>query len=204
MYILIKRPVDLILSLLLLFLLSPIMFIVSLLILIKMGRPVLFKQKRVGKFEKPFIIFKFRTMVSFKGGNSIAVNNKNRVTTFGKYLRKYKIDEFPQLFNIIKGDMSLVGPRPDVYEYTKKISQKYRSVIFKVRPGLTGLDSVQYPDEEALLIDKKNPQVYYDEVVHPHKVRLNKYYVDNASFVLDFRIILYTLLKRRFINHLHT
>lgn len=127
---------------------------------------------------------------------SITLINDSRITKFGSFLRKSKIDEFPQLWNILKGDMSLVGPRPDVPEYALNLKGE-DLIIFNMKPGLTGADSVQYPDEESLMAQQEYPLKYYDEVIWPHKVLINKGYVEHWSFWLDIKIIIYTIVGKK-------
>ena len=163
-----KRAFDILFSIIGLICLLPIFFIVAIIIEITMPGPVFFKQVRIGYLGRPFNIFKFRSMIINKSSVSVTLKSDSRITPFGNFLRKSKIDEFPQLWNILIGDMSFVGPRPDVPEYSNKLKGKDR-IIFSVKPGLTGLDSVKYPDEEAILHEQKDPQKYYEEVIYPDK-----------------------------------
>ena len=127
---------------------------------------------------------------------SVTLKNDVRITSFGRFLRKTKIDELPQLLNILKGEMSVVGPRPDVPEYSLKLVGDDRQ-IFNMKPGLTGADSVHYPNEEFLLAKQKNPNEYYDKVIWPHKVKINKNYIKYWSFWLDIKIIIYTIIGKK-------
>lgn len=127
---------------------------------------------------------------------SITLSNDSRLTPLGVFLRKWKFDELPQLYNIIIGDMSVVGPRPDVPGYSDKLTGE-DTMIWSVRPGLTGLDSISYSDEASLLDIQTNPQAYYDEILWPAKVKLNKQYIKNRSMIADFLIIIYTLLRKK-------
>ncbi len=163
-----------------------------------MPGPIIFKQIRVGRNEKLFEIFKFRTMRTGKITTTVTLSDDRRITFIGRTLRKTKVDELPQLWNVLKGDMSIVGPRPDVPEYVDRISSERKEIILSVRQGLTGLDSIAYPDEESLLATKENPIEYYDNILHPDKVRLNVQYVKNMNFWLDIRIILKTLFRQKF------
>ena len=176
---------------------SPLSLIVAILIKIKMpGGPVIFKQKRVGKDGKLFTIYKFRTMLVSHNQSSISVAGEKRITPFGEKLRRYKIDELPELWNILKGEMSFVGPRPDVPGYADCLQGNDRRML-SLRPGITGPASLKYRDEEYLLAQQKNPQEYNDQVIFPDKVRLNLYYLDHYSFGDDIRILFATILGKR-------
>ena len=176
---------------------SPLLLIVAILIKIKMpGGPVIFKQKRVGKDGKLFTIYKFRTMLVSHNQSSISVAGEKRITPFGEKLRRYKIDELPELWNILKGEMSFVGPRPDVPGYADCLQGNARRML-SLRPGITGPASLKYRDEEYLLAQQQNPQEYNDHVIFPDKVRLNLYYLDHYSFGDDIRILFATILGRR-------
>ena len=161
-----------------------------------MPGPILFIQERIGKGRVTFNILKFRTMKVKPDSSSITLPKDKRVTPFGVLLRKTKIDELPQLLNILKGEMSVVGPRPDVPEYSLKLVGDDRQ-IFNMKPGLTGADSVHYPDEESLLEHQENPVEYYENVIWPHKVKINKNYIKYWSFWLDIKIIIYTIIGKK-------
>lgn len=185
---------DRIMSLVGLIILSPVLLVVAILIRVKMpGGPVLFKQKRVGKDGKLFTMVKFRSMSVAHGGSSVSVAGESRITPLGAKLRKYKLDELPELWNVFIGDMSFVGPRPDVPGYADKLVGEDR-VILKLRPGITGPASLKYRDEETLLATVEDPIRYNDEVIFPDKVRINKEYYYNWSFWLDIRYIVRTVL----------
>ncbi len=194
----IKRLFDISLSIFGLITLSPVFLLVTILIKLRMPGPVFFSQDRVGKHGKPFRIYKFRSMVINKDNISITLGTDSRITPLGRWLRRTKIDEFPQLWNILKGDMSFVGPRPDVPGYADKLAGEER-LILSVKPGLTGADSVAYPYEEELLQRQDDPERYYDEVLYPDKVRINLEYIKNRNFWLDIKLIILTLFpwKRR-------
>ena len=184
---------DRIMSLVGLIILSPVLLVVAILIRVKMlGGPVLFKQKRVGKDGKLFTMVKFRSMSVAHGGSSVSVAGESRITPLGAKLRKYKLDELPELWNVLIGDMSFVGPRPDVPGYADKLVGEDR-VILKLRPGITGPASLKYRDEETLLATVEDPIRYNDEVIFPDKVRINKEYYYNWSFWLDIRYIVRTV-----------
>ena len=177
--------------------LCPILLLVALLIRIKMpGGPIIFKQKRVGKGGKLFTMYKFRSMTSNHNGSSVSVAGESRITPLGATLRKYKLDELPELWNILCGDMSFVGPRPDVEGYADKLEGKDR-IILSLRPGITGPASMKYRNEEELLATVDNPQAYNDEVIYPDKVRLNRYYAEHYSFITDIKMIIFTVLGKR-------
>lgn len=180
-----------------LLLLWPVLLIVGLLVKIKMPNgPIIFKQKRVGRNGKLFTMYKFRSMTVGHGGSSVSVAGESRITPFGAKLRHYKLDELPELWNVLIGDMSFVGPRPDVPEYMDKLTGKDRNVL-QLRPGITGPASLKYRDEEDLLARQADPQRYYDEVVFPDKIRINLYYLHHYSFVKDIQMIFCTVLGRR-------
>ena len=175
----------------------PVLLVVAILIRLKMpGGPVIFKQKRVGKDGKLFTMYKFRSMTVEHGGSSVSVAGESRITPLGAKLRKYKLDELPELWNVLIGDMSFVGPRPDVPGYADQLKGDDREVL-KLRPGITGPASLKYRDEEELLANQSNPQRYNDEVIFPDKVRINRYYLHHYSFVKDIQMILATVLGRR-------
>lgn len=184
---------DRVMSLVGLIVLSPVLLVVAILIRLKMpGGPVLFRQKRVGKDGKLFTMVKFRSMSVTHGGSSVSVAGESRITPLGAKLRKYKLDELPELWNVLVGDMSFVGPRPDVPGYADKLVGEDR-VILKLRPGITGPASLKYRNEEELLAGVDDPQAYNDTVIFPDKVRINKEYYYNWSFRKDIRYILQTI-----------
>ena len=161
-----------------------------------MPGPIFFCQKRIGQNGNPFLMCKFRTMKVDHGGSSISVKGESRITPLGSVLRKYKLDELPELFNIIKGDMSLVGPRPDVPGYADLLLGEDR-LILKLRPGLTGPASLKYSNEEELLANQLDAKNYNDTVIFPDKVRINLNYYKHRSLLLDLKIILYTAIGKK-------
>lgn len=191
----IKRLFDICLSSISLLLLSPYFLLIALAIKITMPGPVFFMQVRIGYRCKPFQILKFRSMIVNKSELTVTQKSDNRITTFGRFLRKSKTDELPQLWNILIGEMSFVGPRPDVPGYSDKLLGEDQ-LLWTVKPGLTGLDSISYPNEEELLDKQPDPQRYYDEVLWPDKVRINVLYIKNKSFWLDLEILMRTLFGR--------
>lgn len=175
----------------------PVLLIVAILIKGRMpGGPVIFKQRRVGRFGKLFTMYKFRSMTVGHGGSSVSVAGESRITPLGAKLRHYKLDELPELWNVLIGDMSFVGPRPDVPGYADQLKGNDREVL-RLRPGITGPASLKYRDEEDLLAKQANPQKYNDEVIFPDKVRINLYYLHHYSFLKDMEMILCTVLGCR-------
>lgn len=175
----------------------PVLLVVALLIQFKMPNgPIIFKQQRIGYKGKVFTMYKFRTMVVNHGGSTVSVAGERRVTPLGSTLRKYKLDELPELWNVLIGDMSFVGPRPDVPGYADQLTGEKREVL-NLRPGITGPASLKYRNEEELLAKHRDPQKYNDEVIFPDKVRLNLYYLNNYSFIKDIQMIFCTVLGRK-------
>ena len=172
----IKIIFDKLFALLGLIMLSPVLLIVAILIKVKMPGPILFCQKRVGQHGRLFTVYKFRSMTvskqaetvdkSSKDGTSIAAEELNRITPLGEKLRRYKLDELPELWNVLIGDMSFVGPRPDVPGYADKLDGKDRDIL-KLKPGITGPASLKYRNEEELLANVDNPKQYNDEIIYP-------------------------------------
>lgn len=176
--------------------LSPVLLIVAILIRVKMpGGPVIFTQKRVGQHGKLFTMYKFRSMTVSHNGSTVSVKGESRITPLGANLRKYKLDELPELWNVLIGDMSFVGPRPDVPGYADKLEGDDRRMLL-LKPGITGPASLKYRNEEELLAEQENPKKYNDEVLFPDKVRINIEYLDNWSFWNDIKIIIYTVLGK--------
>lgn len=173
--------------------LSPLLLVVWILIRMKMpGGPAIFKQKRVGKGGKLFTMYKFRSMTVGHGGSSVSVAGESRITPLGAKLRRYKLDELPELWNVLIGDMSFVGPRPDVPGYADKLEGKDR-LILNLRPGITGPASLKYRNEEEILAQVDDPQRYNDEVIYPDKVRINLDYYNHHSLIGDIKLIIETI-----------
>ena len=189
-----KRTFDILLSVFAIFLLFPFFLVVSFLIVIDSGFPIFFLQKRIGKGAKEFNIIKFRTMKTNNENITITVFNDSRITRIGKYLRKTKIDELPEILNVLFGQMSFVGPRPDVKGYADKLKGANRKIL-ALRPGITGPASLKYYNEEYILSQKSNPKKYNDEVIFPDKVKINIHYFHNRSFFLDLKIIFATIFR---------
>lgn len=215
-----KFVFDKVVSLVGLIVLSPLLLIVALLIKWKMPGPILFRQQRVGRYGRIFTVYKFRTMTvkaeaSVASRNSeatsIASQEQSRITPLGEKLRRYKLDELPELWNVLKGDMSFVGPRPDVPGYADQLQGEDREVLL-LRPGITGPASLKYRNEEDILeaVDEAlqkgrsglpmgitTVQEYNDNVIYPDKVRLNRYYLHHYSFIKDIKMIVCTVLGKR-------
>ena len=173
--------------------LSPVLLVVWILIRVNMpGGPAIFKQKRVGKGGKLFTMYKFRSMTVGHGGSSVSVAGESRITPLGAKLRRYKLDELPELWNVLIGDMSFVGPRPDVPGYADKLVGEDR-LILNLRPGITGPASLKYRNEEEILAQVDDPQRYNDEVIYPDKVRINLDYYNHHSLIGDIKLIIETV-----------
>jgi len=193
----IKRLFDIVSSAIGLILTSPIFLYVVFLIKKESPGPVLYKAQRVGKKGKMFTMYKFRTMVVNAdkiGGPSTAADDP-RLTKIGLFLKEYQLDELPQLINILKGDMSVVGPRPEVKMYVDMMTKEEKNVILSVRPGLTDLASLWNFHESELLKGSPDPEKTYMEEIRPEKLRLQQEYVKSRSFWLDMKIILRTIIK---------
>ncbi|WP_241664814.1 sugar transferase [Seonamhaeicola maritimus] len=185
--IILKRVFDICLSILGLIVLWWLIVLLAFIAFLDTRQKGIFNQIRVGKEGRLFNIYKIRT---------IKTNSKNseRISSLGKFLRKSKLDELPQLINVLIGDMSFVGPRPDLKGFANNLSGEDR-IILTVRPGITGIASLYFRDEEATLNQKRNPEKYNRTVIWPKKVELNKAYIENYSFINDLRIILRTILE---------
>lgn len=171
----------------------PVLIVVAILIKVKMpGGPAIFKQKRVGLHGDLFTMYKFRSMTVSHGGSSVSVAGESRITPLGATLRKYKLDELPELWNVLIGDMSFVGPRPDVPGYADMLEGEER-LILELRPGITGPASLKYRNEEELLAQVEDPQRYNDEVIYPDKVRINLEYYRNHTLMGDLKYIFETV-----------
>lgn len=190
-----KTIFDILASFIGLLVFSPVLLIIAILIKLQMPGPVFFIQERVGQNARLFKMVKFRSMNVNHGGNTVSVKGENRITPLGATLRKYKLDELPELWNVLIGDMSLVGPRPDVPGYADQL-QGEAAQILKLKPGITGPASLKYRDEEELLAQVNDPQQYNDEVIYPDKVRINLKYLKEQSLWLDLRIIACTVLGK--------
>lgn len=191
-----KRIFDIFASFVGLLCLWPIFIVIAILIYIKMpGGPVLFCQQRVGRNGMLFTMHKFRTMTINHNGSSISVAGEARITPLGAFLRHYKLDELPELWDVLIGKMSFVGPRPDVPGYADQLQEEDK-IVLTLRPGITGPASLKYRNEEEILAKVENPQVYNDTIIYPDKVRINRYYAEHYSFYIDIKIIMATILGK--------
>ena len=190
-----KRLLDVIIAIAGLLLLFPLMLLIALSVKLDSVGPVFYRGRRTGRLGKPFQIVKFRTMVvnAEKVGGPSTPNDDPRLTRIGKFLRRYKLDELPQLLNILQGDMSLVGPRPEVPLYVALLSPAERKVILSVRPGITDWASLWNSDEGAVLARSPDPENAFLEKIRPEKVRLQLEYVRRHSFLVDLGILFQTL-----------
>lgn len=190
-----KRIFDIISSFFFLVLIFPLFILISIFIKIDSKGPIFFKQIRVGKNNKDFLLLKFRTMrVDQKNSSLITVGNDSRITNIGNFLRKYKLDELPQLINILNGEMSVVGPRPEVRKYVDMYSNSQLEIL-SVKPGLTDPSSIKFSNESELLGTAENPEKYYIETLMPLKILISLKYIRTQSFVGDLRIIFQTFSK---------
>lgn len=194
----IKWLFDRVISFIGLLIIWPVFIVIAIIVKLKMpSGPAFFTQQRVGKDGRLFTMYKFRTMTVGHGGSSVSVAGESRITPFGAKLRKYKLDELPELWNVLKGDMSFVGPRPDVPGYADALKGNDREVL-TLRPGITGPASLKYRNEEEILATVDDPQKYNDEVIFPDKVRINRYYLHHYSFWIDIKMIFATVLGKHF------
>lgn len=195
MYNFFKRLIDFILSFLAIIILLPALVIISIFILIDDGFPIIYAQERIGKNWKKFKILKFRTMIknADKVGLGITSEDDNRILKSGKFLRKFKLDELPQLFNVLMGEMSLVGPRPEIDKYVSMFKQDYDTIL-KIKPGLTDYASIEYRNESVILDNSSNKEKTYVEKILPEKLALNKKYIEDYNFFTDIKILIYTII----------
>ena len=192
--VLLKRLLDILLSILGLILSFPVLGLLLIIAAINTHSSGLLAQKRIGKNGKPFILYKLKSMRdSDEASTFITTATDKRITNFGRFLRKTKLDELPQFWNVLIGKMSFVGPRPDVPGYADQLQGEDR-IILSIRPGITGPASLVFRDEEELLAKQENPQQYNDEVIWPKKVRINKEYIKNYNLRTDIKIIWKTVL----------
>lgn len=189
-----KRCFDLVCAGVLLLLLAPVLAVIAVAVKLQDGGPVFYRGMRVGRFGTPFAIFKFRTMVvnAERIGGPSTADDDPRITRVGRRLRKYKLDELPQLLNILRGEMSVVGPRPEVPQYVALLTDEERAIL-SVRPGLTDWATLWNPDEGSILAGSEDPERVYLERIRPEKVRLQLAYVRQRSLWLDLVIVLQTL-----------
>jgi lipopolysaccharide/colanic/teichoic acid biosynthesis glycosyltransferase len=191
-----KRLFDILFSLIILILFLPFGIIISLLIVFESKGGIFYKQERIGKNGNPFYLLKFRSMRTNadKLGKLTVGMRDPRITKIGHFIRKFKLDEFPQFINVLKGEMSIVGPRPDVQEYVDLYSIEERKVL-KVKPGITDYASLEYFEESDLLVKSSNPEKTYIEEIMPAKLKLNQKYIANPTLLVDLKIIFLTAKK---------
>ena len=189
-----KRLFDIVAAFIGLVILFPVLTVISVWIKLSSKGPLFYSQKRVGKDFKEFDIYKFRSMVvnADKIGPSVTSADDPRITEIGKFIRRTKIDELPQLLNVIKGDMSLVGPRPEVMKFVEKKRDEYKKVL-SVRPGITDNAAIEFRDEESIMNQYKDKERAYLNIILPKKIELYYNYIDDISFVNDMKLILKTL-----------
>jgi len=195
MYKTIKRVIDIILALVALILLSPILLPISLLLLVTGEREVFYFQKRLGYKNQIFNIYKFATMLKNSpniGTGEITLRNDPRVTNIGKFLRKSKLNEIPQIINVLKGDMSIVGPRPLMVVSFNNYNDEVKNKIYNMKPGITGIGSLIFRDEEKLVSEAADPKLMYSTMIYPYKGELELWYQQNASLFTDIKIIFLT------------
>lgn len=192
----IKRLFDVVASGCGLLLLSPVFVLCALLVKFTSKGPVFFRQERMGRNGRPFQILKFRSMVQEapKLGGALTAGHDPRVTKVGAVLRKLKLDELPQLINVLKGEMSFVGPRPEVRKYVEKYPQDYAELL-KVRPGITDIASLKYRHETEILGTYADPERAYVEVILPDKIALGKEYIRRSSLAFDLKLMIMTVLR---------
>jgi len=192
-----KHFFDIVFSLAGLVILLPLFVVIAVWIRIDSAGPIFFRQIRIGRHGRPFRIFKFRTMHADaeSRGRKITVGDDPRITRVGHFLRKFKLDELPQLFNVVKGEMSLVGPRPEVPRYVEFYPEEIRTQVLSVRPGITDIASILYKDENTMLAGAADPEATYVTVVLPEKLKHSVQYVSERTLWLDFKIILITLME---------
>jgi lipopolysaccharide/colanic/teichoic acid biosynthesis glycosyltransferase len=191
-YLAAKRALDLVVAAAGLAALSPLLAFVALAVKLDSPGPVLFRQVRAGRGGRPFHILKFRSMRAGAGGALVTAGGDARVTRVGRFLRRWKVDELPQLWNVVAGDMSLVGPRPEVPRYVERFAADYARIL-AVRPGITDFAAVEYRDEESILAAARDPDAAYVETVLPAKLALYHRYLDEMSLMTDLALILRTL-----------
>jgi lipopolysaccharide/colanic/teichoic acid biosynthesis glycosyltransferase len=187
-----KRALDVSLASLALAALSPLMAVIAVAVKLDTPGPVLFRQQRVGVRGAPFTILKFRSMTSGASGPAVTTKRDARVTRVGRFIRRYKLDELPQLWNVLVGDMSLVGPRPEVERYVRLFPDAYARIL-KVRPGLTDFAALEYRDEEATLSRWPDAEAAYTQLVLPAKIALYHRYLDEMSLRTDVALVLRTI-----------
>jgi lipopolysaccharide/colanic/teichoic acid biosynthesis glycosyltransferase len=192
----VKRVFDILVSSIGMIMLLPIFILIALIIIIDDGRPIFFRQERIGLDLRPFILYKFRTMRwdNFSSDRQFEPGSQSRITRFGRLLRKSKLDELPQLINVLKNEMSLVGPRPEVRKWVEAFPQQW-SDIMKVKPGITDNASILFRNEEKILAQYQNPEIAYKEIILPQKLDIYLHYSRHRTFSGDIKIILNTIIS---------
>lgn len=191
-----KRVFDLLISIPSIIILLPVFIIIAALIKLESSGPIVFSQERIGRYGRPFRIYKFRTMVKNAPeiGTSITSANDPRITKVGKFLRKFKIDEILQIINVIKGDMSIIGPRPEIKKYIDMFKEDYKEIL-RIRPGMTDYASITFRNEEEFLSKFSNIEEGYIKEVLPQKIELYKRYLKDMSLITDVKIFFKTIWK---------
>jgi lipopolysaccharide/colanic/teichoic acid biosynthesis glycosyltransferase len=191
-----KRAFDLLFSFTILTLFLPFGILISMLIMIGSKGGVFYRQERIGRHGKPFMLLKFRSMRidSDQQGKLTVGMNDSRITQIGLFIRKYKLDEFPQFINVLLGEMSIVGPRPEVEEFVSLYNTSQKRVL-EVKPGVTDYASIEYFNENAILAEANDPKKTYIEIIMPEKIRLNEKYISNPTLAHDLKIIFRTILR---------
>jgi len=199
-YSVVKRLFDIVFALLMLIPLIPVCIIISLLILAESKGGIFYRQERIGQYLRPFTLYKFRTMFQNSDDNKLTISMRDpRITKTGYFLRKYKLDELPQIINILSGEMSIVGPRPEVREHVDLFIDDYEKIL-TVKPGLTDYASLLFANENQILESFPNPHEAYISYIMPKKIKLNKRYVRDISLYTDLKLIAKTFLKLFFIK----
>ncbi len=192
---LLKRIFDLFFAIFGIIVLSPFLIIIAILIKLDSKGSVFFKQTRITKDSKEFQIYKFRTMrENTEGNKQITVGNDNRITKIGSFLRKTKLDELPQFINILKGEMSFVGPRPEVPKYVALYTDEQKEIL-KIRAGITDYASIYFSNESEILGEQENPEEFYIKKIMPYKIELNKKYLKEIGIITDIKLIFLTIFK---------
>ncbi len=195
MYFISKRIFDIVTSIIVIILLFPLFLVIAIWILLDSKGGIFYRQIRVGKNQEEFYLLKFRSMrPNADKSGQLTIGNDHRITKVGKFIRKFKIDEFPQLINILKGEMSIVGPRPEVPKYVALYNQIQTSVL-DVLPGLTDYASIEFIDEQKILGKADDPEKEYIERVMPEKLKFNLKYLEERSFLVDLKVVIKTVIK---------
>jgi lipopolysaccharide/colanic/teichoic acid biosynthesis glycosyltransferase len=197
--VIIKRIFDIVCSLCGLIILCPLFLAIAIWIKCDSPGPVFFRQERVGYLGRLFRMHKFRTMYADASGMSLTINNDPRITRCGRFLRRFKLDELPQLLDVLAGNMSLVGPRPEVPRYLAHYPEEIKKIVLSVRPGITDMAAIQFKDENKLLKSATDPEKDYLEKILPLKIKLYQEYIANRSLALDLKLIFRTI-KALFTN----